>query len=86
MHDTAGNKMSIMREAGRSRSYRKSNCIQLSFWQTEFNTVFIREYNSYTHSWAVSVLESAVRGSVQMLLDIGLVDGAKNVNRRWMAS
>ena len=56
-----------------------------AFWQTEFNTVFIGEHTSYTHSWVFSALESAVRGSVQMLLDIGLVDEAKEVNRRWMA-
>ncbi|KAF2845716.1 L-amino-acid oxidase [Plenodomus tracheiphilus IPT5] len=56
-----------------------------AFWQTEFNTVFIGEHTSYTHSWVFSALESAVRGSVQMLLDIGLVDEAKEVNTRWMA-
>lgn len=56
-----------------------------AFWQTEFNTVFIGEHTSYTHSWVFSALESAVRGSVQMLLDIGLVDEAKEVNRFWMA-
>ncbi|CBX94170.1 similar to L-amino acid oxidase LaoA [Plenodomus lingam JN3] len=56
-----------------------------AFWQTEFNTVFIGEHTSFTHSWVFSALESAVRGSVQMLLDIGLVDEAKEVNRRWMA-
>ncbi|KAJ4310684.1 hypothetical protein N0V94_008325 [Neodidymelliopsis sp. IMI 364377] len=56
-----------------------------AFWQTEFNTVFIGEHTSYTHSWVFSALESAVRGSVQMLLDVGLVDEAKEVNRRWMA-
>ncbi|CAO2651439.1 Nn.00g040090.m01.CDS01 [Neocucurbitaria sp. VM-36] len=56
-----------------------------AFWQTEFNTVFIGEHTSYTHSWVFSALESAVRGSVQMLLDIGLVEEAKEVNRFWMA-
>ncbi|KAI8932973.1 hypothetical protein NX059_010441 [Plenodomus lindquistii] len=56
-----------------------------AFWRTEWNTVFVGEHTSYTHSWVFSALESAVRGSVQMLLDVGLVDEAKSVNRRWMA-
>lgn len=56
-----------------------------AYWQTEFNTVFIGEHTSYTHSWVFSALESAVRGSVQMLLDLGLVDEAKEVTETWMA-
>lgn len=56
-----------------------------AFWHTEFNTVFAGEHTSYTHSWVFSALESAVRASVQMLLDLGLVDEAKEVNTRWMA-
>lgn len=56
-----------------------------AFWQTEFNTVFIGEHTSYTHSWVFSALESAARGTVQMLLDIGLVDEAKQVTQTWMA-
>ncbi|KAG4413800.1 hypothetical protein IFR04_013072 [Cadophora malorum] len=56
-----------------------------AYWQTEFNTVFIGEHTAYTHSWIFSALESSVRGSVQMLLDLGLVDEAKQVTRTWMA-
>ncbi|EGY16172.1 L-amino-acid oxidase [Verticillium dahliae VdLs.17] len=56
-----------------------------AFFHTEFNTVFIGEHTSYTHSWVFSALESATRGSVQMLLDLGLVDEAKEVTRTWMA-
>ncbi|PNS15318.1 Polyamine oxidase [Sphaceloma murrayae] len=56
-----------------------------AFFRTEFNTVFIGEHTSYTHSWVFSALESAARGTVQMLLDVGLVDEAKQVNRDWMA-
>jgi monoamine oxidase len=56
-----------------------------AFWQTEFNTVYAGEHTSYTHSWVFSALESSVRASVQMLLDLGLVDEAKAVNRQWMA-
>lgn len=56
-----------------------------AFFKTEFNTVFIGEHTSYTHSWVFSALESAARGTVQMLLDLGLVDEAKQVNEEWMA-
>ncbi|OLN81297.1 L-amino-acid oxidase 1 [Colletotrichum chlorophyti] len=56
-----------------------------AFWQTEFNTVFIGEHTSFTHSWVFSALESSTRGTVQMLLDLGLVDEAKEITRTWMA-
>ncbi|KAF6798188.1 l-amino acid oxidase [Colletotrichum sojae] len=56
-----------------------------AFWQTEFNTVFIGEATSFTHSWVFSALESSTRGTVQMLLDLGLVDEAKQITRTWMA-
>ncbi|OHW95848.1 l-amino-acid oxidase [Colletotrichum incanum] len=56
-----------------------------AFWQTEFNTVFIGEHTSFTHSWVFSALESSTRGTVQMLLDLGLVDEAKQITRTWMA-
>ncbi|KAF2719586.1 hypothetical protein K431DRAFT_272344 [Polychaeton citri CBS 116435] len=56
-----------------------------AYFQTEKHTVFIGEHTSYTHAWIFSALESAVRGSVQLLLDMGLVDEAKAVNSKWMA-
>ncbi|KAG8629534.1 hypothetical protein KVT40_003399 [Elsinoe batatas] len=56
-----------------------------AFFHTEFNTVFIGEHTSYTHSWVFSALESAARGTVQLLLDLGLVDEAKKVNEEWMS-
>ncbi|KAH7151763.1 L-amino-acid oxidase [Dactylonectria estremocensis] len=56
-----------------------------AFWRTEFNTVFIGEHTSYTHAWIFSALESATRGTVQMLLDLGLVDEAKQITQTWMA-
>lgn len=56
-----------------------------AFFRTEFNTIFIGEHTSYTHSWVFSALESAARGTVQMLLDLGLVDEAKQINQDWMA-
>ncbi|KAH6900567.1 L-amino-acid oxidase [Thelonectria olida] len=56
-----------------------------AFWRTEFNTVFIGEHTSVTHAWIFSALESAARGTVQMLLDLGLVDEAKQITETWMA-
>lgn len=56
-----------------------------SYFQTEMNTVFVGEHTSYTHAWIFSALESAVRGSTQLLLDLGLVDEAKDVVNKWMA-
>ncbi|KAF5026952.1 hypothetical protein F66182_982 [Fusarium sp. NRRL 66182] len=56
-----------------------------AFFVTEFNTVFIGEHTSITHSWVFSALESAARGTVQLLLDMGLVDEAKEITDTWMA-
>lgn len=55
-----------------------------AYFQTEFKTVFIGEHTSYTHAWIFSALESAVRGTAQLLLDMGLVDEAKTVTKAWM--
>lgn len=56
-----------------------------AFYQTEFNTVFIGEAATFTHTWTFSALESAARGTVQLLLDMGLVDEAKQITNTWMA-
>ncbi|KAH7304227.1 hypothetical protein B0I35DRAFT_382764 [Stachybotrys elegans] len=56
-----------------------------SYHKTEFNTVFIGEHTSITHAWIFSALESAVRGTTQLLLDLGLVDEAKEIVDTWMA-
>ncbi|KAL4971057.1 flavin monoamine oxidase family protein [Aspergillus stella-maris] len=55
-----------------------------SYHVTEHNTIFIGEHTAPTHAWVSSSLQSAVRGTVQLLLELGLVDEAKEVNRRWM--
>jgi monoamine oxidase len=55
-----------------------------AYYQTEFKTIFIGEHTSYTHAWIYSALDSAVRGTVQLLLDLGLVDEAKTVVGVWM--
>ncbi|KAF8536514.1 L-amino-acid oxidase [Trichophaea hybrida] len=54
------------------------------YFKTINGTVFIGEHTSYTHAWIASALESAIRGAVQICLDLGLVDEAKNVTETWM--
>lgn len=56
-----------------------------AYHKTEMNTIFVGEHTSITHAWIFSALESAVRGTTQLLLDIGLVDEAKEVVDTWMA-
>ncbi|KAK2765063.1 hypothetical protein FQN54_008762 [Arachnomyces sp. PD_36] len=55
-----------------------------AYHRTEHNTIFIGEHTAPTHAWVSSSLHSAVRGSVQLLLELGLVKEAKELNRRWM--
>lgn len=47
--------------------------------------IFVGEHTSYTHAWIASALESGIRGSVQLLLELGLVDEAKATVEKWMA-
>lgn len=56
-----------------------------AYHQTEKQTIFVGEHTSITHAWVFSALESAVRGTTQLLLDLGLVDEAKEVVDTWMA-
>jgi monoamine oxidase len=56
-----------------------------AYHKTEFNTIFAGEHTSITHAWIFSALESATRGTVQLLLDLGLVDEAKEIVDTWMA-
>lgn len=56
-----------------------------AYFHTEKHTVFVGEHTSYTHAWIWSALESAVRGTTQLLLDMGLVDEAKQITEFWMA-
>ncbi|EOD49011.1 Amine oxidase [Neofusicoccum parvum] len=56
-----------------------------AYYHTEKHTVFVGEHTSFTHAWIFSALESAVRGTTQLLLDMGLVDEAKQVTETWMA-
>jgi monoamine oxidase len=56
-----------------------------AYHRTELNTIFIGEHTSLTHAWIFSALESAVRGTMQLLLDLGLVDEAREIVNKWMA-
>lgn len=55
-----------------------------AYYKTEMKTIFIGEATSYTHAWIFSALDSAVRGTAQLLLDMGLVDEAKQIVDTWM--
>lgn len=55
-----------------------------AYYQTEMSTIFVGEHTSYTHAWIFSALDSAVRGTSQLLLDMGLVDEAKQIVETWM--
>ncbi|CRK42061.1 hypothetical protein BN1723_005253 [Verticillium longisporum] len=56
-----------------------------AYHKTEMNTIFVGEHTSITHAWIFSALESAARGTTQLLLDLGLVDEAKEIVDTWMA-
>ncbi|KAK3987379.1 putative L-amino-acid oxidase precursor [Cladorrhinum sp. PSN332] len=55
------------------------------YFKTYEGLIFIGEHTSYTHAWIASALESGIRGSVQLLLELGLVDEAKEIVNKWMA-
>jgi monoamine oxidase len=55
-----------------------------AYYETEMKSIFIGEHTSYTHAWIFSALDSAVRGTTQLLLDMGLVDEAKEIVETWM--
>lgn len=55
-----------------------------AYHRTEHHTIFLGEHTAPTHAWVSSSLHSSVRACVQLLLDMGLVDEAKELNRKWM--
>ncbi|KAF4965649.1 hypothetical protein FSARC_6586 [Fusarium sarcochroum] len=55
-----------------------------SYHRTEHNTIFIGEHTAPTQAWISSAIYSAARGTIQLLLELGMVDEAKEINRRWM--
>ncbi|KAI6779249.1 uncharacterized protein J7T54_007776 [Emericellopsis cladophorae] len=56
-----------------------------AYHKSELNTIFIGDHTSITHAWIFFALESAVRGTTQLLLELGLVDEVKKVVDTWMA-
>ncbi|KAI4260206.1 MAG: hypothetical protein L6R42_004165 [Xanthoria sp. 1 TBL-2021] len=56
-----------------------------TYFETHNNMIFVGEHTSYTHAWISSALESGIRGSVQLLLELGLVDEAKAITEKFMA-
>lgn len=56
-----------------------------AFFRTEKGVVMSGEGTSFTSSWIASALESGVRAATQVLLELGLVDEAKEVVEKWMA-
>ncbi|KAF9891054.1 hypothetical protein FE257_004989 [Aspergillus nanangensis] len=51
-----------------------------AYHRMEHRTIFLGEHTAPTHAWVSSALQSAV----QLLLELGLVDEAKRLNRQWM--
>lgn len=47
--------------------------------------IFVGEHTSVTQSWVAPAIESGIRGAVQLLLELGLVDEAKEAVDKWMA-
>ncbi|KAM3461051.1 hypothetical protein NHJ6243_005368 [Beauveria neobassiana] len=54
------------------------------YFKVHKNLIFIGEHTSYTHGWIASALDSGIRGAVQLLLELGLVDEAKAVVKKWL--
>ncbi|KAG6217694.1 hypothetical protein E4U50_003148 [Claviceps purpurea] len=55
------------------------------YMQVHKNMIFIGEHTSYTHGWISAAVDSGIRGAVQMMLELGLVDEAKAAVEKWMA-
>ncbi|KAG5981792.1 hypothetical protein E4U55_002570 [Claviceps digitariae] len=55
------------------------------YFKMHSNMIFVGEHTSFTHGWLSSSLDSGIRGAVQLLLELGLVDEAKAAVRKWMA-
>ncbi|KAH7310600.1 flavin-containing amine oxidoreductase [Stachybotrys elegans] len=55
------------------------------YFKTHSHMIFVGEHTSVTHAWIAAALESGIRGAVQLLLELGLVDEAKETVDKWMA-
>ncbi|OAR01157.1 hypothetical protein LLEC1_06005 [Akanthomyces lecanii] len=54
------------------------------YFKVHKNMIFVGEHTSYTHGWISSALDSGIRGGVQLLLELGLVDEAKAAVKKWL--
>lgn len=55
-----------------------------AYHRTEHNTIFIGEHTAPTQAWISSAIHSSARGTIQLLLELGMIDEAKKVNEEWM--
>ncbi|KAH7326455.1 flavin-containing amine oxidoreductase [Stachybotrys elegans] len=55
------------------------------YFKTHSNMIFIGEQTSAIQGWISGALESGIRGGVQLMLELGLVDEAKETVNKWMA-
>ncbi|KAJ4108699.1 hypothetical protein NW768_012176 [Fusarium equiseti] len=55
------------------------------YFKTYNKMIFVGEHTSYTHAWIASALDSGIRGAVQLLLELGLIDEAKQAVDKWIA-
>ncbi|KAJ6786713.1 hypothetical protein PWT90_08285 [Aphanocladium album] len=54
------------------------------YFKVHKNLIFVGEHTSYTHGWIAPALDSGIRGAVQMLLELGLVEEAKAAVKKWV--
>lgn len=45
--------------------------------------IFVGEHTGVTHAWIAPAVETGLRGAVQLLLELGLVDEAKEAVDKW---
>ncbi|KAH7367743.1 L-amino-acid oxidase [Plectosphaerella cucumerina] len=55
------------------------------YHKTHKKMIFVGEHTSVTHAWVSAAVESGIRGAVQLLLELGLVDEANDAVDKWLA-
>ncbi|KAM0335358.1 hypothetical protein ACHAQA_000403 [Verticillium albo-atrum] len=55
------------------------------YHKTHKNMIFVGEHTSVIHGWVSPAIESGIRGAVQLLLELGLVDEAHDAVEKWLA-
>ncbi|ROT39642.1 L-amino-acid oxidase [Sodiomyces alkalinus F11] len=54
-----------------------------AYFETHKNMIFVGEHTGVTHAWIAPAVETGLRGAVQLLLELGLVDEAKEAVDKW---